>query len=54
MATPPPSECPDDARVLVAQHAEQVADGAGIGAQRVVTAGLRGSPVAEEIWRDDV
>jgi hypothetical protein len=26
MATPPPSECPDDARVLVAQHAEQVAE----------------------------
>jgi hypothetical protein len=32
---------------------EQVADGAGVGAERVVTAGLRGAPVAEEIWRDD-
>ena len=44
---------PDEGRAIVPQRQQQVADPAGVGAQRVVAAGLGRLAVAEQIGRDD-
>src|SRR5262249_49612552 len=43
----------DDGRTLVPENAEQVADTARVGPERVVAAWLGGLAVAEEVWRHD-
>ena len=44
---------PDERRALVPEREQQVADPAGVGAQRVVAAGLGRLAVAEQVGGDD-
>ena len=49
---PPPSEWPDQGHLLDAEPVEQVPQGGGVGAQRVVAHRLRGLAVAEQVGHD--
>jgi hypothetical protein len=51
---PPPREWPDERDPVVAERGEQVADAAGVRAERVVAARLGGRAVAEQVGGDHV
>jgi hypothetical protein len=44
---------PDDRAALVAEHAEQVANSAGVRTKRVICPRLRGQAMPQEVWGND-